>query len=495
MKSFKYIILFVIGGLLFSSCDDFLTVTPENNQSSDDFWNTKEEVEAVLGAGYVKLRNCQESFFLWGEARGNGVTIYLDGTDLQKAARKVQVMDILPTNKLTEWSNLYSVINMANSVLVFGPPVVQRDASFDENSMKSFAAEAYFQRSLAYFYLVRLWKDVPFVKDPYVNDNANYMLPQTDGDEILRQCLIDLNSSLENAKEMFPETDMNNQINTKGRATRWALYSLIADINLWLGNYDECIEACQKVIDSQRVGLIDGTLWFSNFYPGNSNESVFEIQYSKTLSQTNKWLDWFYTNGNYMISTYAQLSFGAYPNDIRGVEASYSEKYFRAIWKYIGINSSTMRNSSEQNDQNWIVYRLADILLMQAEAHIMKGSETDMEIAAELISRVRVRAGLTSISASTNQLTMLEVLLQERQKEFFAEGKNWFDMLRIGRRNIAGCKDLFISYATMSASANDIAMMRAKLADENSWYLPINDTEMKNNFELKQNPFYENLGN
>lgn len=489
MKNLKYIILLVAGCIL-TACNDYLDVMPENNQSSRDYWNNKEEVEAMLGAGYVKLRNCQESFFLWGEARGNGIMVGIDGTDLQKESKKLRAMNILPSNKLSKWDKLYDAINIANSVLKYGPEVVDKDPSFDKNIMNSFAAEAYFQRSLAYFYLVRLWREVPYVTEPYVDDDADYMVPQTNGQEILKNCLIDLNTALEYAKEKFEESSVDSRINTKGRATRWALYSLIADINLWLGNYDDCINACRQVINSGQVGLISGTDWFSNFYPGNSNESIFEIQYSKRLSQTNDFLKWFDVSQNYFVTDYTQTLFVLDDQEKRALNATYDID--GKIWKYIGIDAQTKRNSSEQNDQNWIVYRLADIYLMESEAYIMK---SNFDKAMENINLIRGRAGLADLAGSSNAIDMLRILLEERQREFCAEGKNWFDILRVGLHGIEGSKELLIEQVINASSSSNAAMIRAKLQDSNSWYLPVNSDELNNNTKLVQNPYYANLGN
>jgi hypothetical protein len=493
MKRNKFIITLLLIAFTITSCNDYLTVLPENNQSSDEYWKNKEEVEAVLGAGYVKLRTAQEFLFLWGESRGNGVFFNGAGSAGHKAAQKLRNMDILPTNDLAKWDQLYAIVNMANSVIKFGPDVVALDESFNVNVMNSYLSEAYFQRALAYFYLVRVWKDVPFVQEPYVNDGASYVLPKKNGDIILESCLKDLNIALESAKEIFPESTLDNPMNTKGRATKWAIYALIADINLWLGNYDETIAACEQVMNSNRVGLISGSLWFSNFFPGNSNESIFEIQYKQTMAQTNSFLSWFDTNIYYYISPYTLELFNANENDLRGLNASYDANW--KIWKYIGVAPTTKRNSSLQNDQNWIIYRMADIYLMEAEAYIMKGSENDMNNGLNYINQIRNRAGLAPTAGSSDQISMLTLLLEERQREFFAEGKNWFDILRVGRRTGDGFKELFIEQVLQVASASNQSMIRAKLGDLNSWYLPIHAEELSANSDLVQNPYYINLGN
>lgn len=501
MKAFKQITVLMAIVLMATSCEDFLTVRPENNQSSDQFWNTKEEVEAVLGAGYYDLRSCVESFFLWGEARGNMIELGNDGTDLQKAARSLRALTILPTNNLAKWDKLYSVINMANSVLVYGPTVVNKDATFDINVMNSFASEAYFQRALAYYYLVRLWKDVPFITTPYVDDSEKYTLPQTDGQVILERCLTDLYNALETAKEKFPESSIESSANSKGRATRWAIYALIADINLWLENYDACLEACDAVINSGYVGLIgsnkeqdESHLWFTNFFPGNSNESIFEIQYSYLNAQTNSFINWFDVSMNYYISDYGISLFSLNPTDVRGEKGSYEVKNGK-LWKFIGIDESTARNSGTQNDQNWIVYRLADIILMKAECYIMKGTDDDFNLAVEHINQIRERSGISTTAGSSNPVEMMKLLLEERHREFVGEGKNWFDILRIGLKDMDGAKNLLIEQVLEVSSPSSANAIRAKLNDPDSWYLPVHANELNNNYDLIQNPYYDIFGN
>ena len=74
MKKISYYILLLLITLSQISCEDYLTVLPENNQSSFEYWETKEEVEAVLASGYINLRSSVETFLLWGEGRGNGLS-------------------------------------------------------------------------------------------------------------------------------------------------------------------------------------------------------------------------------------------------------------------------------------------------------------------------------------------------------------------------------------------------------------------------------------
>jgi hypothetical protein len=252
------------------------------------------------------------------------------------------------------------------------------------------------------------------------------------------------------------------------------------------------------VINSGRVGLINKDLWFSNFFPGNSNESIFEIQFDYDLGQTNSMIKWFHTDFKYTFSstTYQLYKETEELGDVRGDGASITTTNSR-VWKYIGIypdiTAAAQRATSSENDQNYIIYRLADIYLMKAEALAMQGN---FEESTALVAQVRQRAGIEEVLvAPTNELSMLELILDERNRELFAEGKRWFDLLRVGKRDNYKYKSYLISQVIEVVSMNKIAIVSSKLADPNSHYLPIYQDELDVNTKLEQNPYYASLGN
>ena len=58
--------------------------------------------------------------------------------------------------------------------------------------MKANVAEATTLRALAYFYLIRTFRDVPFSKEPSIDDTQNYILPATPFDVVLDTLISDL---------------------------------------------------------------------------------------------------------------------------------------------------------------------------------------------------------------------------------------------------------------------------------------------------------------
>jgi hypothetical protein len=64
--------LFLLNGF-FTSCNDWLDVLPNNEQVTDSYWQSKEDVEAVIASGYYYLRQSVPTLIKWGELRGGAI--------------------------------------------------------------------------------------------------------------------------------------------------------------------------------------------------------------------------------------------------------------------------------------------------------------------------------------------------------------------------------------------------------------------------------------
>ena len=100
--------------------------------------------------------------------------------------------NIYPENYLCDWGQFYKVINYCNEVIKNAPLVRKIDNTFTEYQMQSYISEVTFLRGLSYFYLVRIFKDVPLILKPTETDDSDFYIPKTDGDEILRFIINDL---------------------------------------------------------------------------------------------------------------------------------------------------------------------------------------------------------------------------------------------------------------------------------------------------------------
>jgi hypothetical protein len=482
-----YSLIMIMVLLVSSSCQKWLELKPENQQVTDDYWANKEEAEAVLGAAYVGLQKSINNMLVFGEARGNTLSL---GGFFALDLWRLKSFSILPSNDLVKWSNFYQIINYANMVLKYAPDVVDRDPSFNQAVMQSYLSEAYFLRALSYFYIVRTFGEAPLILEPYMNDDEAYEVAKSSKEQILNQIEHDLTTALDNSKETWPMV-----WETKGRATKWAIHATLADVYLWMAEYDKAIISCNAVLESGRVGLIQGRVntnnnWFTIFSEGNTNEGIFEIQFDNSKAQNNSLMDIFGASFNWVISNHALALFAQDSEDIRGQGATYANDL--KIWKYLGAEANTGVARSF-SDQNWIVYRMADIYLMKAEALIMKG-ESHYPAALELITAIRSRAGISRpLDPGNTELQMLDALLKERAKEFLAEGKQWFDLLRVAQRDNYRYKEYFIEQILAGNPGASAPVIRAQLMNENAHYLPIHIDELRFNRLLVQNPYYEHL--
>jgi starch-binding outer membrane protein, SusD/RagB family len=465
------------------SCEDSLTILPPDGKVKDEYWKSKEDVLATLMGAYKKMAENDEFFFYYGELRADMLEA---GANLSNDLRDIINSNIYPSNFWTNWGPFYSVINYCNLVLKYSPEVKNIDRTFSDYDFNMYNAEAIFLRSLAYFYLVRVFKDVPFVLTPFDTDKQDFFHAKMTDDVILDS----LNNHLSSIIPLIPiEHEVNDK--TRGRATRGAVHALLADIALWRFDYQACINNIEFFEENELYQLVPGSSWFTIFSEGNSLEGIFEFQFDSRKAQHNSMYDiTSLTNNRFLASenAYQILSHLVTKEVIRG---NGSINHNRYIWKYIGQLSGglSLRSGADQRSCNWIVYRLADIKLMKAEALSQLGA---YEEAINMVNEIRTRASLDAYqSYPQNAFEFEELILDERARELAFEGKRWFDLMRMGRRNNYERKSNLIEVIIKNVPATQKRVLGMKLNDPYGWYLPINEKEIERNKNLVQNPYYE----
>lgn len=481
MKYIRLLLLALLCIIPATSCNDWLELIPPDGLVRDEYWKSKEDLEATLMGAYQKFANLDEKLFLYGELRADMV---FEDLQTPNYYRDIMEGDIFPNNPLSNWSDFYIVINYCNNVLKYAPIIIEHDQTFTEYQMRGFEAEAIFLRSLAYFYLVRVFKDVPLVLNPSEEDDVDFFLPKSADTTILRV----IRDDLERAR-FFVTDDYGTDEENAGRATRGSFLALLADISLWNFKYQDCINYINEI---EGIGylLLPGGKWFENFYPGNSLETIFEFQFDKNLDQPNSlWSLTYYVNQNLRASESAIdiLSPEISKEIIRG-QGSIRD-YDAIIWKYVGAaaDGKTFRPGSDNTSANWIVYRYADILLMKAEALSQLGR---FDEALFIINKIRLRALMNPVEVQFTAEAFEDAILKERALELAFEGKRWFDLLRMGRRNNFSRKSKLIEIIIDKVPATQKLVLASKLTNPFGWYMPILENELERNSNLVQNPYY-----
>lgn len=486
-KKIKYLLA---GLLIFSqfSCNDWLELIPPGGLIREEFWKTKADVDAVLMAAYSDFSRMDKDLFLFGELRGDMV---MSGGNQNWEEQLILENNIYPDNSKTNWNNFYKVINYCNEVIVNAPLVQEIDNTFTDYQMLGLMSEAYFLRSLAYFYLVRIYNQVPLVLEPSQTDDTDFYVKKVSEETVLTQIVKDLEAN----RAFAPSESFKTITENKGRASKAAFDALLADIALWRFDYDNVIKYVNQIEVTQKFVLMPSGRWFELFYPGNTLEGILEFQFDGNLQQRNSTYDLTSRNSNqYKPSQKAleMLSFEFANELVRGEDSAirkYGEDDF-IIWKYVGQapDGQSARAGSDQYGCNWIVYRYADVLLMKAEALSQKGN---YQSAYEIISEIRDRAGVGPISIANTPTAYEDAILQERALELSYEGKRWFDLLRMGRRNNYARKDKLIEIIVANVPSTQKRILATKLTNPLGWYLPIYEDEIERNKNLIQNPYYD----
>jgi hypothetical protein len=491
-------LLFIIVAFAGSSCNKWLTLQPQDGITRQEYWQTKEQIQAEVIGCYSSMlaapsgvsdKQMSEYMFVWGETRADMAATTLAATNDEQDMTNLTMQ---PTNVFVSWSAFYRTINYCNTVIKYAPNVLTIDNTLTQTQLNQWLAEVYGIRALMYFYLVRSFRDVPLKLTPTASDNDLGALPKSPADTILAQIVKDLAFAETNAVYTY-----NNVQYDKGRITKYSINAIQADVALWMEKYDVASAACDKIINSGKFGLIAGNSgWFNTlYYVGNSNESIFELQfdiqalnnfYAMFLAGTRRYV----AAGRVMDEMYTVDPVNDQNKDIRGDGASVRTSD-NAIWKFISVDYNTARTAATSYC-HWFLYRYADVMLMKAEAQNELGNGP---AALNLVYTVRRRANALPTSDampdSTNTLAVEDFILAERGRELAFEGKRWYDILRFAKRKNYARKDILVNMVAKTASADRQQSAMNKITDPNSNYFPILQTELNTDLNLVQNPFYK----
>ncbi len=495
------------------SCSDWLDLYPEDEIIEDEFWTSADDVEMMVSGAYrFMLENdVLQRFVYLGEMRSDNLQA---GSPNGNERAVIGEGILLSDNALCNWASFYKVINICNNIIEKSGAVRDLDQNFGQSEYQHALSEAYFLRSLCYFYLVRGWGDVPYITRPSASDDTDYNVPQSSGDSIITALISDMNI----AKE-WAITSWGTQAKGCGRVTRNACRALLADLYLWAERYDECIKECDDVLqnyvhisgsDQHDWQLLPRSEFFiRTFYSGNSVESIFELNLNSNNSNNLTVFAQLYGNSstnphflptNSLVALYDDA-------DVRGMQYLNLSNANR-IFKYVGqiapttetqaeARTSTYTYRSSSSAPNWIVYRLADIYLMKAEALAASGTTTnDFNMVVALCNMTYERSHPEGTAAldpaqATDNNTALTMVMNERRREFAFEGKRWFDLMRQVRRAGGPTDGIVNSLVANKYSGTAPDGITGKLSSIGYWYWPIYKSEMDVNKNLRQNEYYQ----
>ncbi len=390
-------------------------------------------------------------------------------------------------NSYFDWGDIYTTINYCNKVLKNGPAVLERDKQFTPSEWRQMKAEMTALRALNYFYLLRSFKDIPYTTKVINNDSEVQSFGATNQLVVLDSLIADVELVKGQARNRFSSNADTKGCITN--AAIYALlsdmylwraslhegrgiendsvfvhqtgelvhYSVDGDYQLAVDNADEAMAALNHQIQQQNMsfgmgssnrmlsyGLSNVNLIRNNFdnftqglvmapsshqsifIQGNSEESIFELQFNSADGRENPIIGSLWGNGadHFLIASEEAMI-----NNIYG-EAALANRDSRIWysawgtvmdreggatkpktterncfkWKnvdfvfpstvtdYLGANLCLTLPSTDDNYKNWIIYRLSDVMLQKAEALACLGGAENQKEAMKLVNALHRRS-------------------------------------------------------------------------------------------------------
>lgn len=427
MKAINRITL-VLSVILCVSCgDDFIDLAPESSANVENFYNSEEDIEQAVIAAYAALQSRGQyarNFLFFMEARSDNSIV----EDITKASGEEGNLDLFraaTTNSYlaSSWNVCYTGIQRCNIVLSRIDGI-----EMDESLKMVRKAEVTFIRALTYFNLVRLWGEVPVVVNELSSVEEAYDHFRQPVDEVYAQIIEDLEFAVDN----LPAT--NSDV---GRVTQGAALALLGKVYLTRQDWNNAITTLSQV---SGYSLLPNYADVFDAANENNAESIFEVQFVGGADGEGSLFLRIHTPLN-NTSLLGGVGAGGIGDNLpsRDLVEAFEPGDLRAAvtvdslddGRYHTRKFNAIPFDTNDEDNNFMVLRYADVLLMLAEALNEDAYEADGDAFTHLNS-IRTRAGLAELTSTDlpDQQAFREAIARERRLELAFENHRWFDLVR-----------------------------------------------------------------
>lgn len=447
---------------LFSCQNQLEEVVPQTSLNQQLALSDPNAATTLYTGVYASLRNYHGTLVNLGEMRSD---LWADGLFTESedtGLKQYWSHNISATNvPAANWGGFYNLIDRINTVIKLFP-----QAPLTEAQRKSALAEMHGLRAFVYFTLLRTWGGVPITTEPVssVDNLTDLYRERAKAEDVMKVIKNDLEQSL----TLFGGS---NTFTTKRVYwNRAATLTLKGDVFLWSGtlmgggsaDFAVAKAALEEVKAIPALGL---QATYADIFDAtkevNNREIIFALSFEKNEATQSAY-------GSFLVNTTqaGTLVFDPQPGPAVPVSTAFPlvagasrVGLSQAMITRLTANTAdrrpratfrTMHRTTAGNpvagvmltkfigrvdagvqlyDNDFPIYRYADVLLMLAEANTKLGNDPSADIMA-----VRTRAYGAAAPAFTNgsQQANMEAILDENLREFIGEGKRWFALRRAG---------------------------------------------------------------
>jgi len=389
--------------LLALSCDNDLDQVPPNIASSDSL----EDFSGVLNAAYFYQHGSVTPIAVMGDFRADNAFMFeAPFTEFDLFNPDLTVMEDQFFGPF--YTALYKSILSANNVI--------------ENSTDDIqVGEAKFLRGLSYFKLVQVFGDVPVNLSPTPPVDDPSILERQPVSNIYNEIIIpDLQDAI---------AALGNEIES-GRASRWAAQGILGKVYVHLGNFPLAETELAAVVNGASSAGIELQANFAEIFGFENDlnpEIIFATQISSSIVDEYGFSEFWSWSGGLDTKSLEPLDLDLVAA-FDASEAGGDTDLRRAVTIDETLLASPKFPQANGPDHDWIELRLADVILLYAEA---LNENNNTAAALTELNKIRTRAGLSNSTATTTG-EIRQAIQDERRLELTFEGQRWFDLVRTG---------------------------------------------------------------
>ena len=433
MKKLLIILFFFSATFLSSGCKkSFITdVISPTYISQDGYYTSDIAFQGALTGIYGYLRVVYNPFFRLAEVPSDNTlstaTVNADTGPLDGLTWLTSDVNVLAC-----WKNAYSEISYSNNFIE-----QLNSYNMSDTAQKArWIGEAKFVRALMYFNLVRFYGDIPLVLKKLNSDAESYNYLRVPVADVYVQIIKDLQDA-ETAGLPVKYTAATDI----GKVTVGAVKSLLGKVYLTQARWSDAANKLKELLPGNTFGISYSLLpnyadVFSITNETNA-EIIFSVQYARgTSKEGSNFCQYFFPSqsGVDLLTNLQAKGLNQGTKSLYNLFGTGDTRKITAIQSY--TNSTTTYYTRKyvdnppvagEGENNWIVLRYADVVLMYAEAL----NELNNATAATYLNQIRARAGLAAKTGLTQAALRTQIDL-DRRLELCFEGHRWFDLVRTG---------------------------------------------------------------
>jgi hypothetical protein len=451
---YKKIIIGIFVMLVTACGENFLDVPLETALTSDTYFTKESDFTTAINSVYAPLRDLfsqygsgNNSLYIMAETRSDNAR-YLINPTMRAAVSQENLADCITeaSNGVTTaiYRRFYNIIARANQILATIDPVTFASQEVKDNVK----GQALFLRAWSYFNLVQYFGKVPMHLTP-VTTLEGTALPLSEVADIYSQITTDANDAI----SLLPPKSTQQA----GSITNGAAKMLMANVYMVQQNYVAAETLLKEIIDDAEYSLMDTYAGVFNPADKNNEESIFEVQYRAGSDGYSSAFIYGMVPHPMTAVTLGSLTGITNPQGLTNAEGfnipspDIIEAYEPGDLRFdVTIDSTQTTDGTrypfcrkylhphtqfQQSNDNWPVYRYAEVLLFLAEAINEQGKPVsdaldyiNNPVGTSTVS-IRGRAGLAPIVAA-DQAAARIAIANERRIELAFENKRWLDLVR-----------------------------------------------------------------